>query len=399
MSQDLKLALRLADAADAISTPRFRSGLTVETKPDLTPVTEADRAVEAELRRLLAEERPDDAILGEEEGESGSSARRWILDPIDATRNYARGNPVWGTLIALEESGRVRLGVVSAPLLGRRWWAERDAGAWADGERMAVSAVSRVEDAVLSFPLDRAVPDLARRAWNARGFGDFWAHMLVAEGAVDGAIDSVSVREWDLAAVQVIVEEAGGRFSDFSGESRIDGGSAVSSNGRLHDELLAAVAGSLPCALDRRCRLGGGRHALLTQPTQDVVDVGDLLLEILLALLERFLELFAIRSTLLALASVVSVVSSTHGQSPPFPARSRNAVRPSRRRSTAGSHDVSTSRPSSVSVYVRFAGPGSSGLHSDATSPSFSRERNIRYRFPTSTLSSPETSGSRSSSS
>ena len=241
MSPDLELALRLADAADAVSIPRFRSGLAIETKPDLTPVTEADRAVESELRRMLAKARPADSILGEEEGGSGAADRRWILDPIDATRNYARGNPVWGTLIALEEAGRVSLGVVSAPLLGRRWWAERDAGAWADGERIAVSAVSRVEDAVFSFPLDRAVPELARRAWNARGFGDFWAHMLVAEGAVDGAIDSVGVREWDLAAVQVIVEEAGGRFSDFSGESRIDGGSAVSSNGHLHDELLAVV--------------------------------------------------------------------------------------------------------------------------------------------------------------
>lgn len=240
MSPDLTLAHELADAADAIALPRFRSGLAIETKPDLSPVTEADRAVEAEIRRVLAEERPGDAILGEEEGAVGSGSRRWIVDPIDATRNYARGIPVWATLIALEEDGEVRLGVVSAPALGRRWWAERGAGAFANGERLHASAVSTVEEAVLSFAFSDELPAIAARAWQARGFGDFWAHMLVAEGAVDGAIDP-GVSEWDLAAVQVIVEEAGGRFSDFSGESRIDGGNGLSSNGRLHDALLAAL--------------------------------------------------------------------------------------------------------------------------------------------------------------
>jgi histidinol-phosphatase len=243
VTQDLELALRLADAADVISLPHFRSGLAIETKPDLTPVTEADRAVEAGLRRLLASERPDDAILGEEEGAVGAGSRRWILDPIDGTRNYARGIPVWATLIALEEDGVVQLGVVSAPALTRRWWAERGAGAFASGEPIHVSAISRVEEAVLSFSIENEVPQLARRAWHARGLGDFWAHMLVAEGAVDGAVDAVGVSEWDLASAQVIVEEAGGRFSDFAGQPRIDGGSAVTSNGLLHDELLAAVAG------------------------------------------------------------------------------------------------------------------------------------------------------------
>ncbi len=241
MSPDLELALELADAADAISLPRFRTGLAVETKPDLTPVTEADRMVESELRRRLGARRPGDAILGEEEGVSGQGARRWIVDPIDGTRNYARGVPVWATLIALEESGTVELGVVSAPALGRRWWAERGEGAFGDGERLLVSAVARVEDAVLSFAYDDAVPDVAKRAWHVRGFGDFWAHMLVAEGAVDGAVDAVGVSEWDLAAVQVLVEEAGGRFSDHAGVSRIDGRGAISSNGLLHDELLAAL--------------------------------------------------------------------------------------------------------------------------------------------------------------
>ena len=243
MSADLELALRLADAADAISQPRFRSGLAVETKPDLTPVTEADRAVEAELRRILAEERPDDAILGEEGGAAGTGARRWILDPIDGTRNYARGIPVWATLIALEEDGAVQVGVVSAPALARRWWAARGNGAHANGERLYVSSIDTVEEAVLSFSIENAVPPLARRAWHARGLGDFWAHMLVAEGAVDGAVDALGLSEWDLAAVQVIVEEAGGRFSDAAGEPRIDSGTAVTSNGLLHAELLRSVAG------------------------------------------------------------------------------------------------------------------------------------------------------------
>ncbi len=243
MSPDLELALELADAADAISLPRFRTGLAVETKPDLTPVTEADRMVESRLRRLLSEQRPNDAILGEEHGVSGEGARRWILDPIDGTRNYTRGVPIWATLIALEESGTVELGVISAPALARRWWAERGEGAFGDSERLRVSAVSCVENAVLSFAYEDGVPELAKRAWHVRGFGDFWAHMLVAEGAADGAFDAVGVNEWDLAAVQVIVEEAGGRFSDFSGASRIDGRGAITSNGALHDELLRAVAG------------------------------------------------------------------------------------------------------------------------------------------------------------
>ena len=244
MSADLDLALRLADAADAISLPRYRTELVIETKPDLTPVTEADRAVEAEIRRMLASERPDDAILGEEGGAAGSGTRRWIVDPIDGTRNYSRGIPVWATLIALEVDGTVQIGVVAAPALHGRWWAERGSGALANGEPMHVSAIGRIEEAVLSFSIETKVPPLARDAWHVRGLGDFWAHMLVAEGAVDGAVDADGLSEWDLAAVQVIVEEAGGRFSDAGGESRIDSGSAITSNGLLHDELLAAVNGA-----------------------------------------------------------------------------------------------------------------------------------------------------------
>lgn len=243
MGADLDLALRLADAADAIALAHFRTpGLVVETKPDRTPVTTADRAVEQELRTILAVERRRDAILGEEEGEAGGTGpRRWIVDPIDGTRNYLRGVPVWATLIALEDRGKVVLGVVSAPALHRRWWAERGGGAHANGDVVRVSRVARPEDAVLTFALEQSLPSLAARAWHARGYGDFWSHMLVAEGAVDGAIDAIGVSVWDLAAVQVIVEEAGGTFTDFAGEHRVDGGSAISSNGLLHAELLEAV--------------------------------------------------------------------------------------------------------------------------------------------------------------
>ena len=244
MSPDLSLALELAQAADGIALGRFRAlDLAVETKPDLTPVTEADRQVEEAIRARLARERPGDAILGEELGLRGDGPRRWIVDPIDGTRNYSRGVPVWATLIALEEDGVLRLGVVSAPALDRRWWAERGAGAFVNGESMHVSSVARVEDAVLSFALESEVPELASRCWHPRGYGDFWGHMLVAEGAVDGTIDAVGVSLWDLAAIQPIVEEAGGRFTDADGIARADGGTGISSNGLLHAELLAAVVG------------------------------------------------------------------------------------------------------------------------------------------------------------
>ena len=206
MGPDLRLALELADAADAISMRSFRTLLAVETKADLTPVTEADRAVESELRRLLADARPDDAVLGEEQGTTeGRNRRRWIIDPIDGTRNFTRGIPVWGTLIALEEDEEVRVGVASAPALMRRWWAERGGGAFANGDRVQVSQVERIEEAVLSFGFERQLPAFAARAWHVRGFGDLWAHMLVAEGAVDAAVDELGVSEWDLAAAQVIL--------------------------------------------------------------------------------------------------------------------------------------------------------------------------------------------------
>jgi histidinol-phosphatase len=246
MGPDLAFALELADAADGLSLPHFRAhDLVVETKPDLTPVTEADRAVEAGLRRLLAERRPEDGVLGEEEGETAGSpsGRRWVVDPIDGTRNFSRGIPVWATLVALERDGRVEVGVVSAPALGRRWWAARGEGAWRDdGERLRVSAIERLEDATVLVALDRPVPAAAFGAWHLRGLGDFWAHMLVAEGAAEIAVDAVGVKLWDLAAPLVIVEEAGGRFTDADGETRPDGGTAISTNGLLHEVALARLA-------------------------------------------------------------------------------------------------------------------------------------------------------------
>jgi histidinol-phosphatase len=224
-ADELEYALSLADDADAITLSRFRAAdLNVETKPDLTPVSEADRLVESTLRERIARERPGEPVLGEEGG--GGDASGWILDPIDGTRNYTRGIPIWATLIAYAD----RIAVVSAPALGRRWWAERGQGAYADGHRIHVSAIDRVEDATLLYALDRPVPARAFDAWHLRGLGDFWAHMLVAEGAAEVAVDAVGLAIWDTAAVAVIVQEAGGAFTDH-----------ISSNGLLHEEARATL--------------------------------------------------------------------------------------------------------------------------------------------------------------
>jgi histidinol-phosphatase len=244
---DLTLAIELADVADAITLPRFRAlDLAVETKTDLTPVTDADRAAEEALRAALAQRRPEDGVLGEEGGETaGRSGRRWILDPVDGTKNYSRGIPVWATLIALEADGDIVAGVVSAPALHRRWWASRGGGAFADGQRLRVSAVERVEEAVVSFTRSglgagTGTAELVRRAWHARTFSDFWSHVLVAEGSVDVALEPV-MNVWDVAPIRVIVEEAGGRVTDDRGGPHIHGGPAVSTNGVLHDAVLAAL--------------------------------------------------------------------------------------------------------------------------------------------------------------
>ncbi|HUA43071.1 MAG TPA: inositol monophosphatase family protein [Streptosporangiaceae bacterium] len=253
---DLGFAHVLADAADDITMRRFRSlDLRVEAKPDLTPVSDADLAVEESLRNVLSRARPRDAMLGEEYGRTGSSQRCWVIDPIDGTKNYVRGVPVWATLIGLMDGDEVIVGVVSAPALSRRWWAARDGGAWT-GKSMTkatacrVSRVSSLSDASLSYSglssWEQAgrLPELlglARKVWRTRAYGDFWSHMLVAEGAVDVSAET-DVTLWDLAALQVVVEEAGGAFTDISGVPRPDCGSAVCTNGLLHSEVLSLLA-------------------------------------------------------------------------------------------------------------------------------------------------------------
>jgi histidinol-phosphatase len=238
----------MADAADAISQMHFRAiDLVVETKPDLTPVTIADRLVEDELRNMVPS---TDGVVGEESGVSGPAGarRRWIIDPIDGTKNFVRGIPVWATLIALEEEGEITVGVASAPALGRRWWAAHDEGAFANGQPIHVSGVAALDDAQLSYSSlsgwNDLAPflDLARRCWRTRAFGDFWSHLLVAEGSAEIGLDP-EVSLWDLAALQVIVEEAGGRFTDLSGRPTPAGGSAVSTNGILHEEVLKILNG------------------------------------------------------------------------------------------------------------------------------------------------------------
>lgn len=214
--------------------------------------------MEDTIRSRLAHDRAGDAVLGEERGESGEGPRRWIVDPIDGTMSYVRGVPAWATLLALEVDGEVVVGVVSAPALGRRWWAARGSGAFADGDRIRVSEVHRIEDAQVCAPNERyfesgnrpRLPGLAdgwrsiaRRAWRSVGFADFWGHMLVAEGAVDVMIEPI-LSLWDIAALRPIVEEAGGRVSDLSGDGWADDAPCVTTNGLLHDEVLSALNGS-----------------------------------------------------------------------------------------------------------------------------------------------------------
>jgi histidinol-phosphatase len=260
ISDDLALALELADVADAITLGRYQAeDLVVETKPDLTPVTEADRDTEHALRERLTVARPQDSVIGEEYGVSTApdSTRHWILDPIDGTKNYVRGIPVWATLIALQEDGQGTVGVVSAPALHRRWWAAAGAGAFvSDGlgaspqpRRMEVSAVCELADAQLGYSgveewvqggRAGALLELARSCGRSRGFGDFWGYMLVAEGALEVDVDPI-VSLWDLAAPLVIVREAGGRLTDLGGRETADGGDVIASNGLLHDAALAII--------------------------------------------------------------------------------------------------------------------------------------------------------------
>jgi len=258
-ADDLALALRLADVADAITLDRFRAAdLRVTRKPDRTPVTDADTATEDALRAVIDSERPGDAVLGEERGgDLPDSGRGWVLDPIDGTKNYSRGVPAWATLIGLTVHGRAVVGVASAPALGRRWWGAHGLGAWTSENggpprRITVSGVADLADAYLSTTDFRTFSEngdlprwlaLADACWETRAFGDFWQYCLVAEGVIDVAVDRAA-GVWDLAALVPILDEAGGRLTDLDGVATHDGGNALASNGHVHGAALEVLRGS-----------------------------------------------------------------------------------------------------------------------------------------------------------
>jgi histidinol-phosphatase len=256
-NDDVRLAHVLADLADNLSMDRFGAiDLAVSTKPDMSYVTESDEAVEEAIRRQLRTARTRDVVLGEEQGEvegsTGSHERRWIIDPIDGTSNFVRGVPVWATLIALEEAGEIVVGCVSAPALGRRWWASKGGGAFTgksfmQAREIRVSRVTDLEAASFSYSslggwddIDKAdaLRALMRRCWRTRAYGDFWSYMLLAEGAVDIAAEP-ELKLWDMAALDVIVTEAGGRFTSLAGRPGPWGPDALATNGRLHDAAMA----------------------------------------------------------------------------------------------------------------------------------------------------------------
>ena len=255
---DVELALRLAEGADTLTMERFGAlDLHIDTKPDLTPVTDADRSVEAAVRETLSAQRPDDAVLGEEFGGTAIfTGRQWVIDPIDGTKNFVRGVPVWATLIALLQDGVPVAGVVSAPALQRRWWAGNGEGAFTSfaGEpprRISVSSVADMESASLSFSSlsgwtelglrDRFI-DLTDTVWRVRAYGDFLSYCLLAEGAVDIAAEP-EVSLWDLAPLDILVREAGGAFTDLAGTPGPHGGNAVATNGLLHQAVLNRLHG------------------------------------------------------------------------------------------------------------------------------------------------------------
>jgi histidinol-phosphatase len=260
LNSDLELALRLADIADEISLARYQAlDLIVETKPDSSPVTDADKAVETAIRNEILKVRSEDLVVGEEYGSPDSLAGKyyWVIDPIDGTKNYLRGVPTWATLIGLvDPSGEVVVGVVSAPALARRWWAAKGLGAKTQFKagsnagaisELKVSKVSKLSDASISYSdligwgeRKNKFVALQEKVWRTRGHGDFWSHMLVAEGAVDIAVEP-SLSLWDMAALDVIVREAGGKFTNIDGKDGPHGASAISSNGLLHSAFLKEI--------------------------------------------------------------------------------------------------------------------------------------------------------------
>ncbi len=253
---DLHLAHTIADQVDPLTQARFdNQDFEIETKPDLTPVTAADREAERLIRDYLSRARTRDSVLGEEFGTTGHSPRQWIIDPIDGTKNFVRGVPVWATLISLAEDGEAVVGLVSAPALGKRWWAVKGGGAWSGrslalARQLHVSSVADLEDASLSYSslsgwVDRrrlrGMLSLMQGCWRTRAYGDFWSYMLLASGAVDVAAEP-ELEAYDMAALVPIVSEAGGRFTSLAGEPGPWGGDAVATNGPLHDAVLALLA-------------------------------------------------------------------------------------------------------------------------------------------------------------
>lgn len=259
-SDDVRLAHVIADQVDALTLAKFRSmDFTVESKPDLTPVTDVDRDAESLVRGLLSRHRGRDAVLGEEGGQTGHSSRKWVIDPIDGTKNFVRGVPVWATLIGLLDGDEVVAGLVSAPALQRRWWASTGGGAWtgrslSQGRRIGVSKVATIADASLSYSSLNGWADrdqfeqflrLMVSCWRTRAYGDFWSYMLLAEGAVDIAAEP-ELEPWDLAALIPIVREAGGTFTGVAGGDPLSERCAVATNTRLHPEVLDALAAAPP---------------------------------------------------------------------------------------------------------------------------------------------------------
>lgn len=255
-TDDLRLAHLLADNADAITMKRFRAqDLTISTKPDMTEVSDADTAVEEAIRSTLKKARPRDAVHGEEGDDTGWGPRRWIIDPIDGTRNFIRGVPVWATLIALMVDNEVVASVVAAPALNRRWWAHENGGSFTgkslfNANQIHVSEVTRIEDASLSYSSiggwiqsgrGQQFVNLLRDCWRTRAYGDFWSYMLVAEGAVDLAGEP-ELALHDMAALDIIVREAGGTFTNLDGRPGPFGPGAIASNSILHDQLVERLA-------------------------------------------------------------------------------------------------------------------------------------------------------------
>jgi histidinol-phosphatase len=248
----LEVAVAACDEADEIARRHFRRDLSITTKPDRTLVTQADTAIETRIRERLADAFPEHGLVGEEYGTAaGDASVRWYIDPIDGTHNYVRGVPLFGTLLAVERDGELQAAVISAPALDERWWAHRGGGAWARNRgqaprRISVSGVSELADAQILYGSGRDIvasglapgfDELLRAVWRERGFGDFWGYALLAEGAAEAMIE-VDLSVWDCAAPTLLIEEAGGRVTDFAGRRAIDAGTFLASNGRLHATIL-----------------------------------------------------------------------------------------------------------------------------------------------------------------